>query len=145
MFCKNCGSHVNDAAPFCANCGAPQNQNLPVKAVGFLEAVKMFFTRYTDFRGRSRRSEYWWVCLFSSIVGGIIGTIIPDFAWIWTLIILVPTLALYVRRLHDAGKSGWFYLWILLPLAGTIIILIQFLKDSAPDNQWGPNPKGSRT
>jgi len=144
MFCRKCGSHVHDTAQFCPNCGAAQTQNLPVKAIGFLEAVKMFFARYTDFRGRSRRSEYWWVCLFNTIVGGIIGAILPDFAWIWSLVILVPTLALCVRRLHDVGKSGWFYLWVLLPLAGIIIILIQFLKDSTPDNQWGPNPKGYR-
>ena len=55
--------------------------------------------------------------------------------------VLIPGTALCVRRLHDVGKSGWFYLWILLPLIGYIIILIQFCKDSTGDNQWGPNPK----
>ena len=112
-----------------------------MQPVSFIDAVKLFFIRYTDFKGRSRRSEYWWVCLFSTIVGGIIGIILPDFTWIWTLAIMIPSLSLCVRRLHDVGKSGWFYLWILLPLAGAIIILIQFLKDSAPANKWGPNPK----
>ena len=159
MFCKNCGEYLEDNVKFCTSCGAKQeakatahvNQNeIPVyegqvvgsaKRVGFLDAVKSYFIHYADFNGRSRRSEYWWVCLFNTIVGGVIGTILPDFAWIWTLVTLVPTMALVVRRLHDVGKRGWFYLWFLLPLAGPIIILVQLLKDSAADNQWGPNPK----
>ena len=61
---------------------------------------------------------------------------------LWSLAILVPTLAVCVRRLHDVGKAGTFYLWILLPIAGDIILLVQFLKDSQPgSNRWGDNPK----
>ena len=112
-----------------------------MQPVSFIDAVKLYFSRYTDFKGRSRRSEYWWFTLFNMIVSAIIGAILPDFAWIWSLVVLVPGLAICVRRLHDVGKSGWFYLWMLLPLAGWIIVLIQFCKDSTEDNQWGPNPK----
>ena len=112
-----------------------------MKPVSFIEAIKLAFTHYADFSGRSRRSEYWWFCLFNMIVGGIIGFILPDIAWIWTLVVLVPGTALCVRRLHDVGKRGWYYLWILLPIVGAIMILIQFCKDSTEDNQWGPNPK----
>ena len=112
-----------------------------MKSVGFIEAIKLAFVHYADFKGRSRRSEYWWFTLFNSIVGFVIGLALPEQAWIWTLIVLIPSLAICVRRLHDVGKSGWFYLWILLPLIGYIIILIQFCKDSTGDNQWGPNPK----
>ena len=112
-----------------------------MQPISFIEAVKLYFVRYADFKGRSRRSEYWWATLFTMIVGGIISAILPDFAWIWSLVTLVPGLAICVRRLHDVGKSGWFYLWCLLPIAGFIIILIQFCKDSTEDNQWGPNPK----
>lgn len=145
MFCKKCGSYVNDAAQFCPSCGSPQQQNMPQQAIGPLEACKLFFARFTDFSGRSRRSEYWWAYLFiSTILGGIVTAILGELAWIWTLIILVPGFAISVRRLHDVGKSGWFLLWNLLPLIGQIIVLIQFLKDSAPDNQWGPNPKAYR-
>ena len=111
------------------------------KSVSFVEAIKLAFTHYADFKGRSRRSEYWWFTLFNMIVTGLIGSILPDLSWIWSLIVLVPGLAVCIRRLHDAGKSGWFYLWMLLPIAGYIIVLIQLLKDSAEDNQWGPNPK----
>lgn len=117
----------------------PETQSVP-----FVDAVKLYFTRFTDFGTRSRRSEYWWVCLFNFIVGFIIGMIIPDLSWIWSLITLVPTLALCVRRLHDTGRSGWFYLLILIPLVGSIILIVFFCQDSAPDNRWGPNPKAPR-
>ena len=110
--------------------------------VGFLDAVKLFFQNYTNFGGRSRRSEYWWVCLFNMIVGTIIGMIAADFSWIWTVVILIPTLSLCVRRLHDIGKSGWWYLIACIPLVGQILIIIWFCRDSDPGaNQWGPSPK----
>ena len=114
-----------------------------MQPVSFIDAVKSAFVHFADFKGRARRSEYWWFTLFNVIVGTVIGAIVPNLAWIWTLIVLVPGLALCVRRLHDVGKSGWFYLWVLLPIAGFIIVLIQFLKDSGEDNQWGPNPKAN--
>lgn len=60
---------------------------------------------------------------------------------LWSLAILVPNLALSVRRLHDVGKSWVWILWSFLPIVGQIILLIQYCKDSAPANQWGPNPK----
>ena len=154
MVCKHCGEVLADSAKFCTACGAPvaepKQEEIPVhqgqvvtasKSVSFLEAVKLAFQHYADFKGRARRSEYWWFALFNIIVSSLIGAIAPELAWIWTVVVLVPGIALVVRRLHDAGKSGWFYLWGLIPLVGTILLLIQMLKDSAPDNQWGPNPK----
>lgn len=111
--------------------------------IGFLDAVKLFFKNYTNFRTRSRRSEYWWVWLFCTAVSALLGALLPEIASLWTLAVLIPNLALAVRRLHDIGKSGWWYLLLLVPLVGAIIILIWFCKDSAPEaNQWGPNPKG---
>ena len=112
-----------------------------MKSVGFIEAIKLAFVHYADFNGRSRRSEYWWFTLFNTIFGFVLGLLLPNFAWIWSLIVLLPSLSICIRRLHDVGKSGWFYLWILLPLIGYIMILVQFCKDSTEDNQWGPNPK----
>ena len=112
-----------------------------VKPVSFLEATKLFFTRYADFKGRSRRSEYWWASLATSIISGVLSVIIPNFAWIWTLAILVPGVSICVRRLHDIGKSGWWYLINFIPLVGQIIFIVFACKDSTEDNQWGPNPK----
>ena len=111
-----------------------------MKSVGFAEAIKLAFSHYADFRGRATRSEYWWFTLFNIIVSSVLGLALPILSWLWTLAVLIPGFALCVRRLHDVGKSGWFYLWILLPLAGVVILLIQFLKESTEDNQWGPSP-----
>ena len=112
-----------------------------MQPVNFVDAVKLFFTRYADFGTRSRRSEFWWVSLFTFIVNAVLSAVLPDLTWIWSLAILCPSLALSIRRLHDVGKSGWYLLWNLLPLVGSIIVLIQFCKDSVEANQWGPNPK----
>ena len=109
--------------------------------MNIVEATKLFFTRYTDFNGRSRRSEYWWSSLSIAIIGAIVSAILGDLSFIWSLAILVPGIAVSVRRLHDIGKSGWWYLIGLIPLVGTIILIVWFCKDSTEDNQWGPNPK----
>ena len=114
-----------------------------VKPVSFVEAVKLFFTRYTDFNGRSRRSEYWWASLATTIISSVLSSVIPNFAWIWTLVILVPSVAICLRRLHDIGKSGWYCLIALIPLVGSIILLIWLATDSQPGpNAYGENPKG---
>lgn len=63
-------------------------------------------------------------------------------SYIWGLATLVPGISLSVRRLHDVGKSGLYLLWALLPIAGWIIVIVQYAKDSQPEaNQYGPNPK----
>ncbi len=111
-------------------------------SVTFIEAIKLYFTRYTDFSTRSRRSEYWFAFLFTSLVSGFISAIIPDLGWIWSLATLIPSLALSIRRLHDIGKSAWWLLISLIPLVGGIILLVFTCKDSEPGaNQWGPSPK----
>ncbi|MBQ8834198.1 MAG: DUF805 domain-containing protein [Oscillospiraceae bacterium] len=113
----------------------------PKPSVSFLDAIKLFFTRYTDFNGRSRRSEYWFASLFNFLVSAVISTALPDFAWIWSLAVLIPGIAIGVRRLHDIGKAGTWYLINLIPLVGQIIFLVWACQDSTADNQWGPNPK----
>ena len=105
------------------------------------------FKRYADFTGRSRRSEYWYFVLFNIlafIVTMIIDAIIqfPVFTMLYMLGTLIPAISLVVRRLHDVGKSGWWYFIGLIPLVGGIILLVFLVTDSQPgNNQWGPNPK----
>ena len=162
MFCSKCGNILPDNAKFCTSCGAKIENTAtsvnaacdqphtgdPIASVDPITAVRRFFTHYADFSGRSRRSEYWWVVLFNWLVSAILTQIFPNgglIVTLWSLAILVPTLAVCVRRLHDVGKAGTFYLWILLPIAGYIILLVQFLKDSQPgSNRWGDNPKFTR-
>ena len=147
MFCKNCGKQLPDGIAFCTECGAPQAKQgyvysgEPKPSVGFFEALKLYFVNYANFSTRSRRSEYWWASLGIGILGYIAGLILGDLSGLWTLATLIPGIAIGVRRLHDIGKSGWWYLLILVPLVGPILLLIWFSKDSTEDNQWGPNPK----
>lgn len=104
--------------------------------------------QFADFKGRARRKEFWMfalvnfvVSLVISIVGSIIGTTL--LSTIYSLAILLPSLGVGVRRLHDVGKSGWYMLASLIPIIGWIWLLILAVQDSQPgDNQWGPNPKG---
>lgn len=117
----------------------------------FLKALK----QYADFSTRARRKEYWMFVLFNilatvvaMILDNLLGlTMSPEipygpFYGLVALALLVPGLAVGVRRLHDAGKSGWMYLIILIPLIGAIWLLVLLLKDGVPGtNKWGPNPK----
>lgn len=112
-----------------------------MKTMGFTDAIKAVFSKYATFEGRARRSEYWYWALFCFIIGLLIGWI-PVIGWLVSLALLVPGIAVAVRRLHDMGKSGWFYLLILIPLIGSIILIVMFCQDSQPgENEWGANPK----
>ena len=127
--------------------------------MGFGEAVKSFWSHYSKFKGRSRRSEYWWIQLFLVLTnlavaaidlalmngdvdrfianggGGIVGLI-------WILVTIVPALAVLVRRLHDTGKSGWWVLIGFVPLIGGIVLLVFTVLDSdAGENKFGESPK----
>ena len=127
----------------------------------FQTALRSFWTRYRDFKGRSRRSEYWFIQLFLVVTniavaiidlalmgwdvdrfvanggGGIVGLV-------WILVTIVPALAVLVRRLHDTGKSGWWALVGLLPLVGAIVLLVFTVTDSTPgENKFGLSPKES--
>ena len=114
---------------------------MPSPSIGMGEAFKLYFKRYADFSGRSRRSEYWWATLAISLISYAIAFVIPMLSTVWMLATLVPSLAMCVRRLHDIGKSGWWYLLICIPLVGSIILLVWYCQDSGPENQWGSNPK----
>ncbi len=117
--------------------------------MSFVDAIKSVLTQYAGFSGRARRSEYWYFTLFNAVLSGVLNGLATQasfFAVIATLVslaLLIPGLAVSVRRLHDIGKSGWYLLFVLIPLVGAIILLVWDCKDSQPgDNAYGPNPKG---
>lgn len=100
--------------------------------------------QYADFKGRARRKEYWMFFLFNVIisygtVGIALGLDMPELSIInsiYSLAVLVPSIAVAVRRMHDVGKSGWY---CLIPIYNLILACT----DSEPGrNQWGDNPKG---
>lgn len=110
---------------------------------------------YADFRGRARRREYWMFVLINFIISLVLTLIDYALGWdrnaaslgilsgLYALAVLIPGLALSVRRLHDIGRSGWWLLIGLIPLVGALVLLIFTLLDSEPGpNKWGPNPKG---
>ena len=115
----------------------------------YLEVLK----KYAVFGGRARRTEYWLFFLFNSIIVLVLGIIeaiagiTPDtdvsiLGNLYSLAVLIPSLAVGVRRLHDTGRSGWWMFISLVPIVGVIVLLVFFVQDSQDgDNQYGPNPK----
>jgi uncharacterized membrane protein YhaH (DUF805 family) len=102
---------------------------------------------YVGFSGRARRQEFWMFVLFNLIVaavlfaiGAAIKTQIPYI--IYGLAVFLPGLAVTIRRLHDTGKSGWWYLIVIVPIAGPITLLVFVcLEGTRGDNAFGPDPK----
>jgi uncharacterized membrane protein YhaH (DUF805 family) len=110
----------------------------------YLKALK----NYAGFEGRARRKEYWMFGLFNVLIGSALLLLMAVseslliLAVIYYLGILVPSLAVTIRRLHDIGKSGWWILINFVPFVGGLILLIFTCLDSQTnDNQFGPSPK----
>ncbi len=119
----------------------------------FVDTIK---NRYAQFDGRASRSEYWYFTLYyvlillavgavSGLLGylvGNIGSMIGMAAIVLLILALfIPALAIAIRRLHDSGKSGWFFLLGLIPTIGGIILLVFYCLESQPGtNKYGPNP-----
>ncbi len=120
--------------------------------------LKVMRDNYANFSGRARRREYWMYVLVQSII--MIGLMILDsilgldfelqgislgYGYLYLIGVIVhfiPSLAVLVRRLHDVGKSGWFYFIFLIPIIGIIWLLVLYCTEGQKhDNKWGPDPK----
>jgi uncharacterized membrane protein YhaH (DUF805 family) len=98
--------------------------------------------KYAVFDGRARREEFWMFTLFNIIISLGIALIAAPLYLLYSLIVLLPHLAVTVRRLHDTARNGWWLLIVLIPLVGPIMILVFIALDSDPEeNQYGANPK----
>jgi uncharacterized membrane protein YhaH (DUF805 family) len=127
--------------------------------MGFGEAVRSFWSNYVNFKGRARRSEYWFISLFLFLTnlavaiidfvllgsdvdrfianggGGIVGLI-------WIFATIIPALSVLARRLHDTNRSGWWMLIGFVPLVGGIVLIVFTVTDaSTGHNKYGPSPK----
>ena len=116
--------------------------------MSFQESISVCFSKYCDFTGRARRSEYWYFTLFDYLVslvvywitnaiggGNLLSTIV-------SLVLFLPGLGVTVRRLHDIGKTGWAILIILVPVVGIILFYVWLARNSqAGENRFGSNPK----
>ena len=113
--------------------------------------------KYAVFNGRAQRSEYWFFILFNiiisiilSVLDGLLGSYDVQSGFgllsgIYSLAVIVPSIAVTTRRLHDIGKSGWWQLIAIIPLLGAIVLIIWLAMDSKEDNKYGENPKRSNT
>ncbi|MDD5461536.1 MAG: DUF805 domain-containing protein [Methylococcales bacterium] len=118
----------------------------------YLEALK----KYAVFEGRARRKEYWFFILFNVLISmalgfvdRFIGNVNPEtgigvLSGIYTLGVMIPGIAVSVRRLHDTGRSGWWLLITFLPIIGAIIFFYFMVLDSDTEsNEYGPSPKSN--
>jgi uncharacterized membrane protein YhaH (DUF805 family) len=123
----------------------------------FGSAIKSFWTNYVNFKGRARRSEYWFIALFlllanlaTTVIDGAVfadnfGLFLEAGGWgpvgvIWSIAVFLPSLAVLVRRLHDTGRSAWWLLIGLVPLAGVIVLFVFTVFGSDPiANGYGPS------
>ena len=128
-----------------------------------MEWMLMPLRRYADFEGRSRRMEFWMFQIFQMLVFGVAAVIFVALAAIagngavaevigGLLVILIvliaialfiPALAVTVRRLHDQGKSGWWYLISFIPFGSIILLVFMFIDGDQGPNEYGPDPKGT--
>jgi uncharacterized membrane protein YhaH (DUF805 family) len=117
----------------------------------YLAALK----KYATFEGRARRKEFWFFALFNflaivllALIDAVLGTFSEEagiglLSGIYGLAIIIPSIAVTVRRLHDTDRSGWWFLLSFVPLIGGLVLLVFEVLDSTPGaNRYGPNPKG---
>jgi uncharacterized membrane protein YhaH (DUF805 family) len=128
MNCPACGKENSEEIQFCEWSGSPLDvpvvngsgiatTELPM--VSFPQAIKLGFKHYFDFNGRTTRAEFWWWALLITLFG-----LIPFVGWIVRIALLIPSISVTTRRLHDVGKSGWQQLWGLLALSPLIVVLL---------------------
>jgi uncharacterized membrane protein YhaH (DUF805 family) len=119
----------------------------------YLEVLK----KYAVFEGRARRKEYWFFVLFNVLISmamgsidWLTGNINPEtglglFSGLYALGVMIPGMAVSVRRLHDTGRSGWWLLVTFVPVIGAMVFLYFMVLDSNPENnEYGPSTKGIR-
>lgn len=133
VYCHACGKQMHSSARMCPSCGAvPKGMSFNANATvnGLQDAVKVCFTKYATFSGRATRSEFWYFQLFLLLVNialNIMSLVSPGFFMVisvlWGFGVMIPALAVAVRRLHDVGKSGWY---VLLSFAGSVLMGIAF-------------------
>ncbi len=90
----------------------------------FAESIRTCFTKYADFTGRAKRSEFWWWVLFAILATAALSVVSEKLSGLFSIATLVPYIAVTARRLHDTDRSGWWQLLGLIPLIGWIILIV---------------------
>ncbi|MBN2605172.1 MAG: DUF805 domain-containing protein [Bacilli bacterium] len=97
----------------------------------FTKEYVSMWKRWNDFSGKSNVREYWMPVLIGiiiSVIFSILGRFGQSIAGLYNLAVLIPSIALFIRRMHDTGRSGWYWLWLLLPIVGWIIVLLALIQ-----------------
>ena len=143
-------SMLDKATPPPLNNSVMNNNHSAEANYGIIDWFKKGLRNYTNFSGRARRKEYWYFFLVQ--MGVVIIAMILDafifssetglFYIVAALGLFLPGLAVTIRRLHDTSRSGWWFLIGVVPLIGSIILLVFLASDTKPEiNQWGPPAK----
>ena len=105
-------------------------------------AVRTCLAKYADFNGRAARPEFWWFVLAQFVVGMVLNMVLPVLGMLFSLALLIPSLAAGSRRLHDTGRSGWLQLLALIPIVGWILLIYWTAQPGAAGaNQFGAAPE----
>ena len=145
IYCSSCGKKNSDEAKFCGKCGielvkSKIDRNKVTDDQGLFSLYWSTFKKFAWAKGRASRKEYWTFFIFNFIVGFILGFIEAlletenIFSGLFNLIMLLPSIAVGVRRMHDIGNSGW---WLLFPIVNFILLLCPSEKG---ENKHGSNP-----
>ncbi len=102
----------------------------------FGESISTCFSKYATFDGRASRSEYWWWFLFTFLASAAAGIVSQSVSGLFSLAVLLPSLAVGVRRLHDTDRSGWFLLLWFIPLIGWIILVVWAVQEGKEPNRF---------
>ena len=105
----------------------------------FIESVQTCFTKYATFDGTARRSEYWWFFLFNVIASTVIAVVSTKLSYAYSLVALLPGIAVTTRRLHDTDRSGWWQLISFVPFVGIVVMIVFLCQDNRP-NRYGAAP-----
>lgn len=107
----------------------------------FSESIQACFSKYADFNGRAKRSEYWWFALFIFLVSLGLGIVSDIVSALFSLATLLPSLAVGARRLHDTKRSGWWQLLWLVPVIGWIVVIVFLVQEGSTEaNEYGSAP-----
>lgn len=156
-FCANCGAPLEEGAQTSGayqrdyqQGGGSDQPAGEARGVGFGDAIRICLTKkYATFQGRATRAEYWYFTLFLFLMGLAVGIFVsllcgdPDVAMCCSVLlglgVICPSVGVFVRRLHDIGKSGWWYWIALIPYVGALVLLFFCCMPSQPkDNEYGP-------
>jgi uncharacterized membrane protein YhaH (DUF805 family) len=102
----------------------------------FGESISTCFSKYASFDGRASRSEFWWWTLFTFLASAACGLLSDVLSGLFSLAVLLPSLAVGARRLHDTDRSGWFLLLWIVPVIGWIILLVWAVQEAKEPNRF---------